>query len=288
MSCHQLEGVGGNVGPDLTRVWDTHSVDKVMEAILEPSKEIKEGYQNYVATTTGGQIHTGLRISQTPEAVVIREANGKEVRIAAKDLDTLVVSKKSLMPDDVVKHLTFGQFLDLVAFLKDRKAQEALRGLALEYWVVGPFSPDLRKPAAPEANPKLEVQYEPDQGVGLAGKKLSWQTQQTDSLGYLDLPAVLGKHKGAMFAQSFVYSSVAQDITLLPGNSGKLRIWVNGKQVLEAFGKSGIQAETLGLAVRLNPGWNSVLVRATQGDGPGLYLRFAGTGLRLSLRPEQK
>src|SRR5436190_12489168 len=80
ITCHRLEGVGGNVGPDLTRIWDTTSLEKLMESMIDPSKEIKEGYQSYVATTTQGQIVTGLKVSQSAEEVVLRDQTGKEVR----------------------------------------------------------------------------------------------------------------------------------------------------------------------------------------------------------------
>lgn len=130
-TCHRLEGVGGNAGPDLTRLWETHSLDKVLEALIDPSKEIKEGYQAYVVTTTRGQVYTGLKVAQTADEVVLREATGKEIRLPAKDVEEMVPAKQSLMPDNVVSQLTFEQFLDLVAFLRDRAAQESLRGVTL-------------------------------------------------------------------------------------------------------------------------------------------------------------
>src|SRR5207245_8047603 len=89
ITCHRLEGVGGNVGPDLTRVWDTMSLEKLMESMIDPSKEIKEGYQSYVATTTRGQVYTGLKVAQTAKEVVLRDQTGKEVRIPAGELDSL-------------------------------------------------------------------------------------------------------------------------------------------------------------------------------------------------------
>jgi putative membrane-bound dehydrogenase-like protein len=128
--CHRMEGVGGSIGPDLTRLWETQSVPKILESLLDPSKEIKEGYQTYRAETTAGKIYTGLKISQTKERLILRDGNGVDVRIPAGKLEKLTVLKKSLMPDDVVKHLSLGEFLDLVAFLKSRTAQESLRGLA--------------------------------------------------------------------------------------------------------------------------------------------------------------
>src|SRR5205085_5922737 len=160
-----------------------------------PSKEIKEGYQSYVATTTQGQIVTGLKVSQSTEEVVLRDPTGKEVRIAARDLDSLVVSKKSLMPDDVVKHLTFNQFLDLVAFLRDRGAQEAVRGLARDFWVVGPFGADLKASFPPENSPSPGATYE--------GGKLKWQPRQVDPKGYLDLRAVFGRDDISAYALTY-------------------------------------------------------------------------------------
>jgi putative heme-binding domain-containing protein len=129
INCHKLEGVGGNVGPDLTRIWDTQSVEKIMEAIITPSKEIKEGYTTYVATTKKGLTVTGLKVAQTAEEVVIRDASGKDVRIATKDLDDLSASKVSLMPEGLIANLSYDEFIDLVAFLKSQKAQESLRGM---------------------------------------------------------------------------------------------------------------------------------------------------------------
>jgi putative heme-binding domain-containing protein len=129
IKCHTLEGVGGNVGPDLTRIWETQSVEKILESILEPSKEIKEGYQSYQATTRQGRIYQGLKVAQTADEVILRDAEGKDVHIASQDLEELTASKVSLMPEDTVSQLTQEQLIDLIAFLKDRKAQEALRSL---------------------------------------------------------------------------------------------------------------------------------------------------------------
>lgn len=126
--CHKLEGVGGQVGPDLTRIWDTHTVTKIMESMIDPSKEIKEGYATFSATTKGGQVYTGLRVSADDQQVTLRDAQGKDIVIPRSDLDELVESKKSLMPEGVTAQLSFQEFIDLVAFLKNRGAQQALKG----------------------------------------------------------------------------------------------------------------------------------------------------------------
>ena len=128
-TCHAMEGLGGAVGPDLTRLWDTHSIEKLVESMVEPSKEIKEGYQTYRAVTTADQVVTGLKVSDTPAGVTIRDATGRDVVIPRDELSEVAPTKLSLMPDDAVSRLTFDQFIDLLAFLKNREEQESFRRL---------------------------------------------------------------------------------------------------------------------------------------------------------------
>ncbi len=71
-----------SVGPDLSRLWDTATVEKILEAIVEPSKEIKEGFQTYRLTTVDSKVYTGLKVKDDAKEVVIREATGRDIRLA--------------------------------------------------------------------------------------------------------------------------------------------------------------------------------------------------------------
>ena len=126
-SCHRMEGVGTPIGPDLTRVWETLSPEKRLESILEPSKEIKEGYATMKVATTDGRVLTGLLLSDAPDAITLRDAQGREVRIPAAEVEQKGTDPISMMPAGVVGHLTFAELADLLAFLGDRKAQEGLK-----------------------------------------------------------------------------------------------------------------------------------------------------------------
>lgn len=281
-TCHRLEGVGGQVGPDLTRVWETHSVEKVIETLIDPSKEIKDGYQVYVATTKDGRVVPGLKVAQKADEVVLRDARGNDVRIAAKDLDTLTAAKVSLMPSDVVRHLSFNQFLDLVAFLKDRKQQESLRGLGLEFWVAGPFGADPKASYPPEK--------EPGPGAADQHETVAWRLAQADSRGYLDLngPELAGKADTSAYALTYVFSPRAQRVQLRTGSGGSLRVWVNGKLVHEHLQPRDARPDADAVEVSLRAGWNPVLARVFNGRaGTGLYLRLVGEGLRVAPRPDR-
>jgi quinoprotein glucose dehydrogenase len=281
INCHRMEGVGGNVGPELTRLWDTSSIDKIMESIIDPSKEIKEGYETYSATTKKGQIYTGLRVSQNADEVVIKEATGNEVRIATKDLEEIVKTKTSLMPDNVVSQRSFEQFVDLVAFLKDRKSQESLRGMAFDFWVAGPLPAD-RTPEVKEIDPTKKL-------PGLkAGEEVAWQARQAEPKGYLNLRAAFSTPNTAAYALTYVYSPKAQSAEMLVGASDGLKVWLNDAPVHEHGERRPARPDADKVDVKLKEGWNKVLVSVVGvGQEHGLYLRFAGpTDLRLSLKQE--
>ncbi len=126
-SCHRMEGSGGAVGPDLTRVWETLSFEKKVESILDPSKEIKEGYNTFKVATRDGRTLSGLLLSDTAEGVTLKDAQGREVKVPAGEIEEKGTDKVSLMPDGVVAHLSPEEFADLLAFLGDRGAQESLK-----------------------------------------------------------------------------------------------------------------------------------------------------------------
>jgi putative heme-binding domain-containing protein len=127
--CHRLEGVGGEIGPDLTRVWQTHSVAKILESIVEPAREIKEGFATWSLESTTGQVFVGLKLSDTPREVVLRDANGRDIRIPREQIESLAETRQSIMPEGTVGQLAFTELIDLLAFLKNDQAQRSLRHL---------------------------------------------------------------------------------------------------------------------------------------------------------------
>ncbi len=265
-TCHRLEGTGGQVGPDLTRAWDTQSIEKLIEAMAQPSKEIKEGYQSFRLDTQDGQAFTGLKVSETNDEVVIREATGRDVRVKRADVEKLAPSKVSLMPDDVIAQLNYDQFVDLVAFLKDRKAQESLRGMAFEFAVSGGHGPGS---AAIEANPDPKVK--PATGT-------AWDAVKIQPDGAI---AVTGR--GATYALAYVYSPKAQKADATYRTDGSIKLWL-GKSTIADRTKP-LPAEKV--AVELREGWTPVLARLSPSDkGQRFALRFEGDGVRVAIKPE--
>jgi quinoprotein glucose dehydrogenase len=242
--------------------------------MLDPSKEIKEGYQSFVATTKSGLTFTGLKVAQNGKELILKDSTGKEVRIAAGDLDEVKPSKTSLMPDDVVRHLNIGEFLDLVSFLRDRKSQEELRGMVLTAWAIGPVEFDLTKATPLEMNP------DPDKGYINEDKlRLSWRQVHADISGKgFDLRGIVGKDPASAYVLTYVYSPKEQKVQLQLQSDEKLRLWHNGKRVEPM--------ETTPLT--LVQGWNTLLARLNNEQAsPFLSARIlGGEAVRVALQKE--
>ena len=87
-------------------------------AIVEPSAEIREGFQSYAALTDDGRLVTGMLAEQTAHAVTLRGADNQTTTIATSQIEELRALKTSLMPEDTLKELSDQQIRDLFAYLR--------------------------------------------------------------------------------------------------------------------------------------------------------------------------
>ncbi len=259
-TCHKMEGVGGAVGPDLSRLWDTMTVEKILESIVDPSKEIKEGFQTYRLTTTDSKVYAGLKVKDDAKEVIIRDATGRDNRVAKEDVEALVPSKISLMPDNVVSQITFEQFIDLLAFLKSKSEQESFRELVVDSAVAGPFPADVKG-------------ISPDPiAAGL------WKPLLADPNGKLDLKAAFAAPgTPAVYVRTYVLAPKKQTATVTVESENPWRAWVNGSTA----------DPDASFEVELKAGWNVVLVKVANGGKPAaLGVRVAGDGLRTAASPQ--
>jgi putative heme-binding domain-containing protein len=115
--CHTLFGQGGKIGPDLT-TYKRDDLRGMLLNVVNPSAEIREGFENFVARTNDGRTLTGLLADQDANVVVIRGADGQNISLARTDIEDLRASRTSLMPDGQLKAFTDQQIRDLFAYLR--------------------------------------------------------------------------------------------------------------------------------------------------------------------------
>ena len=117
--CHRIDGRGHEVGPDISDVRN-RSHEALLYDILDPNRKLEPRFTDYAVVTVDGRIFNGLMVSETADAVVLRQAEGKQQIIARSEIDELRASGKSLMPEGVEKDVTVQQMADLLTYLKSR------------------------------------------------------------------------------------------------------------------------------------------------------------------------
>ncbi len=116
-SCHILFFEGGKVGPDLTR-YQRNDLPSMLTSILDPNAEIREGYENYIATTKDGRILSGFLAENDANTIVLRGFDGSNTTIPREDIEKLTAVGRSLMPEGLINGLDDQQLRDFFAYLE--------------------------------------------------------------------------------------------------------------------------------------------------------------------------
>ncbi|WP_206108241.1 PVC-type heme-binding CxxCH protein [Paludisphaera soli] len=117
--CHKHGGEGGNVGPDLSGM-ASHPRSELLVHIVDPSRSVEGNFVQYTLATTDGRVINGLMASESKTAVELLDADAKTHVVLREDIDEMVASKKSLMPEGFEKQMKEGDLTDLLAFLTQR------------------------------------------------------------------------------------------------------------------------------------------------------------------------
>jgi len=121
VACHQIGDEGGVIGPALNGVGAGMPLDQIVESILWPNRQIKEGFQAVAFTTTAGAAITGYVERESDDIVWYRDTATPWIKpLAKKDIANREVIP-TLMPPHLTASLTYEQFLDLVAYLASLK-----------------------------------------------------------------------------------------------------------------------------------------------------------------------
>ena len=120
-NCHRVHQHGKELGPDLTQIGKKLSRQELLENIIEPSKKIDEKYFTCVVELRSGKVVSGLLVRRDDVGVVLKDAKNELVEIPVQDVETVVMQKKSLMPDQLLRDLTAEQAAHLLAYLESLK-----------------------------------------------------------------------------------------------------------------------------------------------------------------------
>ncbi len=116
--CHSVEGPGPNIGPSLSGVGSKYNRAQLIEAVLHPSRQILNGYQQTMVATKDGETQQGLVRKESADDVVLVDASGTERRVLQAQIVSRKLSDVSLMPEGLQMGLSFEDFRDLIAYLE--------------------------------------------------------------------------------------------------------------------------------------------------------------------------
>ncbi|MCF6310886.1 MAG: c-type cytochrome [Verrucomicrobiales bacterium] len=121
IACHKIGEVGGILGPDLTTVGAGLPTDIIIDSVIWPKRQIKEGYVSVSVTTKDQKIYAGYQDRIENGTLYLRDtATQKTIPIKLSD-----IAKKdeigTIMPAGLTNSLTREQIRNLIAYLAHLK-----------------------------------------------------------------------------------------------------------------------------------------------------------------------
>ncbi|MEM8946227.1 MAG: PVC-type heme-binding CxxCH protein [Planctomycetota bacterium] len=117
--CHQYEGRGGKIGPDLSRIHLSNSRTQIIASILQPSREMAPHYQPWKLQTDAGRTLLALRLHKAGDEgkEIYADSDGNQIRLRGDEIEVREASETSIMPSGLEKTVSIDQLRDLVEFL---------------------------------------------------------------------------------------------------------------------------------------------------------------------------
>ncbi len=119
-TCHQIDGQGGNIGPQLDGIGNW-GASALTEKILDPNRNISQAFVTYTVRMNDGEIHAGLLRREEGALMVLANAAGEEFSLPKSDIAEATVSPYTLMPDNFGQVIPEEDFDALLAYLLNEK-----------------------------------------------------------------------------------------------------------------------------------------------------------------------
>jgi putative heme-binding domain-containing protein len=231
LKCHAIAGAGGQVGPGLESIGASAPADYLVDSLLQPNKAVKEGYHAITVALDDGRVVTGIKLRESPGALVLRDADDREVVIPLARLDEQNPAG-SLMPVGLVETMTESELLDLVRFLS-------------ELGKIGPYAVSkarlMRRWQVLEMNAEaIQALRRTSLDATIAEPSLTWTPAYSTVAGLLPLEAIPASPPvtngffdlpAVSIARGQLDVSTGGDLRLLFGGAEGLTLWVDGSRL---------------------------------------------------------
>ena len=99
-------------------------IELLIEAVVWPKRQVKEGFLSTTITTREGAIISGFLQTEDKQRIVIRDIASKENKTIAPDAVASRQEAGTIMPPGLTATLTREELRDLIRFLAEQKGQK--------------------------------------------------------------------------------------------------------------------------------------------------------------------
>ena len=146
VACHRLRNEGGSIGPSLDGL-ASRGVQRLVEDILDPNRNVDPAYRISTVTTVGGASHSGMNLRDLGERVLLTDiGTGHDIEVPRAEIAEITRLATSAMPPIYETVFSPEEFHDLLAYLIG--APEAVAP-------VTPLSQTARPTAGPTPTPDV-------------------------------------------------------------------------------------------------------------------------------------
>ncbi len=122
VKCHQIDGRGGQVGPDLTGIANTLDRSQILQSLIAPSERIAPGYGIVSVNLKNGQTVSGNMMGETDQEISLKNAEGEIITLPISDIKERKEAPSSMPAMNLI--LNKKEIRDLVAYLSGLKENE--------------------------------------------------------------------------------------------------------------------------------------------------------------------
>ncbi len=115
-ACHQIANQGSKIGPQLDGI-GVRGVDRLLEDILDPSRNVDQAFRTTSLELENGQFLTGLLLREEGETLIMADAQGKDVRVQKANVVNRSVGPLSPMPASFWEQIPEEDFHRMMAYL---------------------------------------------------------------------------------------------------------------------------------------------------------------------------
>jgi quinoprotein glucose dehydrogenase len=117
LRCHKINGVGGDAGPDLSKVAERAKGDRafMLESLVNPHAKLAKGFGTVTVVLEDGKVINGTVASESDTTLVLRTSEGQTREIQISSIEQRVKPQSPMPPMGEV--LTLRELRDVVEYL---------------------------------------------------------------------------------------------------------------------------------------------------------------------------